>query len=365
MPEDPTRPREGQNWTLTWETFQERYRQDPRRLFETLYAAAIERDDLLEQNLRFEERITTLEGQLAEAVDERDEYRVAYAALAREHHAERRSSTPTENPRRSMKLPDPPMLTDGREPKFENWLSKMKGKLEGNADHYTTEALKMAYINSRTEGEASDHLKPRLRDDSPNKFQTAIEMLNYLEGIYRDPNQLQDAKTEFRRLRMHRTDDFHQFLTRFLHLAGESKLPETEYKYELNEKLLFDLQKLVIAEYNSQSTFDAFSKHCSRAAHTLKKINDAQARISRMHRTPTQEASKPAATRPSHTSMDRLPTTKRLTDSKTARCLREGRCFKCDEVGHLARFCSVTQTANILPEELKTIQNEDSGKELP
>ncbi|OJD10369.1 hypothetical protein ACJ73_09822 [Blastomyces percursus] len=202
-----------------------------------------------------------LEQQIAEAIDERNEYRNAYAALAREHHAMRQSPMPQDHRERSVKLPDPPLLTDGKDPKFEDWYSKMKGKLEGNADHYTTEALRMAYVESRTGGNA-----------------TAREMLDCLKTIYLDPNRVQNAKTEFRRLVMRRTDDFHQFLTRFLHLAGESELPVSEYKYELNEKLSFDLQKLVITEFHASSSFDTFSKHCSQVAHTLKKINDIQSR---------------------------------------------------------------------------------------
>lgn len=54
----------------------------------------------------------------------------------------------------------------------------MRGKLEGNANHYTTKALRIAYIESCTSGDAADHLKPHLQDESPNKFQTAREMLD-------------------------------------------------------------------------------------------------------------------------------------------------------------------------------------------
>lgn len=40
---------------------------------------------------------------------------------------------------------------------------------------------------------------------------------------------------------MYHTNDFHQFFMHFLYLASKSKLPETEYKYKLNKKLLFNL----------------------------------------------------------------------------------------------------------------------------
>ncbi|OJD23554.1 hypothetical protein ACJ73_05087, partial [Blastomyces percursus] len=184
---------------------------------------------------------------------------------------------------RSVKLPDPPLLTDGKETKFEDWYSKMKGKLENNADHYTTEALRMAYVESRTGGNAANHLKPRLRDESPNKFRTAKEMLDCLKIIYLDPNRVQTAKTEFRRL------------------------------------------KLVITDFHSQSSFDDFSRHCSQVAHTLKKINDTQTHTRKSN---TQDIPKD------------IPSTPRTNAPGAMNFRNEGRCYKCGEVGHIARFCT-------------------------
>ena len=37
------------------------------------------------------------------------------------------------------KIPDPPMLTDGKEPRFEDWLPLMTQKLTANADQFNTQ----------------------------------------------------------------------------------------------------------------------------------------------------------------------------------------------------------------------------------
>ncbi|OJD25419.1 hypothetical protein ACJ73_03209 [Blastomyces percursus] len=171
---------------MTLEEFRACVTKNPEDVYNRLQQAFIG-IEMSENILRSEaqdlqERISSLGGQLAKAIDERDEYRNEYAALAREYHAMRRSPIPLDRPQRSVKLPDPPLLTDGKDPKFEDWYSKMRGKLEGNADHYTTEALRMAYVESRTGGDAADHLKPRLRDGSPNKFQTAKRNAGLLES---------------------------------------------------------------------------------------------------------------------------------------------------------------------------------------
>ena len=57
------------------------------------------------------------------------------------------------------------MLIDGHATRFDIdvWESKMVKKLTANADHYSTEALCMAYINSHVDWEAYKHLAARSR----------------------------------------------------------------------------------------------------------------------------------------------------------------------------------------------------------
>ena len=57
------------------------------------------------------------------------------------------------------------MLIDGHTIRFniDMWESKMVKKLTANADHYPTKALRMAYVDSRVDGEAYKHLAARSR----------------------------------------------------------------------------------------------------------------------------------------------------------------------------------------------------------
>lgn len=87
-----------------------------------------------------------------------------------------------------------------------------------NADRYDTEFLKMAYVESRTEGNAAKHLEPRMRKDSPKPFLSSDEMLNTLEKIFDDPNRKLTALTQFRSLRQG-GKDFNSFWAEFQRLA--------------------------------------------------------------------------------------------------------------------------------------------------
>jgi hypothetical protein len=110
------------------------------------------------------------------------------------------------------------MLTDGKNPTFNGWLSKMKNKLKVNANHFADKEAKIAYIQLRTDGEASEHIQPRLKDDAADPYTTYAEVLSHLQSIYEDPNCVFNAKNEFKKLFMKSSQSFYKFYTRFLHL---------------------------------------------------------------------------------------------------------------------------------------------------
>jgi hypothetical protein len=55
-------------------------------------------------------------------------------------HTFAREDMPTsvQGTKQLIKLPDLPILIDGKDPKFEDWLSQIKDKLLVNEDYYPT-----------------------------------------------------------------------------------------------------------------------------------------------------------------------------------------------------------------------------------
>ena len=96
-------------------------------------------------------------------------------------------STISQREKRSMKLPDPPVFSDGKEPNIDHWLAKRRSKLLANEDHMPTEILRKAYVENRVNGDAMRHMEARLRKGAVKPFETAEEMLELLERIYWDP----------------------------------------------------------------------------------------------------------------------------------------------------------------------------------
>ncbi|PGG94909.1 hypothetical protein AJ79_10365 [Helicocarpus griseus UAMH5409] len=101
--------------------------------------------------------------------------------------------TPGTEGQKSEKIPDPLILTDGKELKFDDWYSKMKNKLRANQDCYSTEELQMAYIELCVGGEAADHLRPYLDEQAEEHVSTAQELFDVLKEIYEDLNKKKKA----------------------------------------------------------------------------------------------------------------------------------------------------------------------------
>ncbi|ODM16202.1 hypothetical protein SI65_08201 [Aspergillus cristatus] len=112
-------------------------------------------DEEFVQNLQNElqehrERLKDKEDQIDELMAERDEYKTAYAEVQLHSHGSTVESTKLSS--KSEKVPDPPLLTDGKEPKFKDWMIKMKGKFVANADHFDNDQMKQVYLVSCTGG---------------------------------------------------------------------------------------------------------------------------------------------------------------------------------------------------------------------
>ena len=102
-------------------------------------------------------------------------------------------------------------------------------------------------------------------------------MLKHLETIFQDANKEANAKREFRKLNMRATDKFQDFLTDFLHLAGEAQIPATMYKDELYQRVTWKLQEMTIKELmDSDINFDVYTAICTKLAGHLSVINESR-----------------------------------------------------------------------------------------
>jgi hypothetical protein len=130
------------------------------------------------------------------------------------------SAVPSESSRWSPKQPDPPLLSDGKDPTFTSWSILLRAKLRDNDDHFPSENSKLTYVYGRTTGAAQAYLEPRFEYGASNPFYTVDEVMAHLAAIYQNPLRRAIAQDQYYDLRQGRTEPFSEFLTKFQHLVG-------------------------------------------------------------------------------------------------------------------------------------------------
>jgi Zinc knuckle len=268
----------------------------------------------------------------------------------------------------SKKRPDPPVFTNGIDPTFESWKIQMQAKLRANADHYPTEEDKMEYLFSRTLSDAQRHLLPRFDEDSPIRFVSFREMLQYLASIYVNPNKVRDAQYEYRRLRMGTGQTFATFQTKFLHLAGEGQVPQSGYRLDLFDKLPVYLQRMLLPVLDDLETYEQLATRCLTLDTGLRRIEEMNPR---KHSVRTDERPLTFATTTPGTAKLVTSSPPLRTSATPDRTVRQDTplrpavtCYNCQKRGHYASSCPEPKRTdlNALEEE---ISDDEMLKEEP
>ncbi|KAF5855056.1 hypothetical protein ETB97_010193 [Aspergillus alliaceus] len=139
----------------------------------------------------------------------------------------------TNKPCKSTKIPDPPMLSDGKDPTFKDWTLAIHQKLDANTDHYSTAVLHKVYVTSCCKGNTRHHLVPCLCPESHNPYNNAQDMLVYLKNIFSDLNKGCNARQQYNNLKMVSGDKFYIFILNFYYLAVEAGIDPDYWKEDL------------------------------------------------------------------------------------------------------------------------------------
>ena len=124
----------------------------------------------------------------------------------------------------SLRLPNPPVFNDTDRSKFEDWKLRIQDKLLLNRDHYFTDAFQINYVISRLAEKASEHTIFKRRNSITSPYNTAKDVLNQLNDLYKTPLYLlQKANAYIYEELKQRKQSFSEFYTEFMRYAADDQ----------------------------------------------------------------------------------------------------------------------------------------------
>ena len=176
----------------------------------------------------------------------------------RENAPSPRMATETQGRKRKA-LEHPKRLSNGSDPSYEFWRRAMEHKIETDEADMPTPASQAAYIVSRCEGKAAEHLEPHLRAETYKEDPQGV--FEFLKTLFDNSLLQMRAEEQFRRLFMRKDDSFRDFFLKFSKLAAEAEIPHASYKRELSRKITDELRRASAREaMDTSTTFEKYHK---------------------------------------------------------------------------------------------------------
>jgi len=263
-----------------------------------------------------------------------------------------RSVTPgIEASKHTYRLPDPPILTDGKDPTFDSWNTMIRDKLRNNAYLFQDESARIAYVFNRTGGYANKQLLPRRRQDSANPFADSFEMIELLETVLGDTNRTHTARAKFNKL-VQGTRSVRKLYADFSVLIADLDNTDESNMYDFKAKLNPAIRKAIAGD--TSETLKQLADKCIRIDQDLQEDAPAPASARNGPFAKTGPSTRTGAfARPDLDAKTRNTTPNRPTASNPyglstgdrAELAKKGLCFICESPDHRSPVCPQRQVA--------------------
>ncbi|KGQ00660.1 hypothetical protein PAAG_12677, partial [Paracoccidioides lutzii Pb01] len=81
----------------------------------------------------------------------------------------------------------------------------------------------------------------------------------------------------YHKLIIHNENNYHEFIIRFLYLISEVKIVKRNYNIDFNDKLFFDLQRMIAVVNAIINIYAKFQKICAQAIFNSQTLSDTSA----------------------------------------------------------------------------------------
>ncbi len=247
-----------------------------------------------------------------------------------------------------VKLPNSPIFIETDDSIWETWNIKIADKLDVNANHYSTEKIRIAYVVSRLEGDADQQTYAKRRVDALSLYQSLSELLKHLKEIYEDQNLIRKCRREYVALRQ-LNKSFSSFYSEFTRIFSFLNYDDVTLMNDIQDKINNRLQNALsvcLIEFSSLDKLKTFLQDVNNKQRVNYQLRDEQRTVKSIAASEKRFVSSSTSASTSTTSYVRPATFSTLESERSRMSII---CFNCKVSNHLSKNCSHLKTSTSTP----------------
>ncbi len=240
---------------------------------------------------------------------------------------------------------------------WETWNIKIADKLDVNANHYSTEKIRIAYVIFRLEGDADQQIYAKCRVDAFSLYQSLSELLKHLKEIYEDQNLIRKCRREYVALKQ-LNKLFSFFYSEFTRIFSFLNYDDITLMNDIQDKINNRLQNALsvcLIEFSSLDKLKIFLQDVNNKQRVNYQLRDEQWTVKSIAASEKRFVSSSTSASASTTSYVRLATFFILEPERSRMSIT---CFNCKVSSHLSKNCSQLKASTSAPRAFTPRLNE-------
>ncbi len=264
-----------------------------------------------------------------------------------EARSQRESSTLFENENnhhKFIKLPNSFIFIETDDSIWETWNIKIADKLDINANHYSTEKIRIVYVIFRLEDDADQQIYAKHRVDAFSFYQSLSELLKHLKEIYEDQNLIQKCRRKYVALKQ-LNKSFSSFYSEFTRIFSFLNYDDITLMNDIQNKINNRLQNALsvcLIEFSSLDKLKIFLQDVNNKQRVNYQLRDEQRTVKSIAASKKRFVSSSISASVSTTSYVWLATFSILESEWSRMSII---CFNCKVSSHLSKNCSQLKTS--------------------
>ncbi len=227
---------------------------------------------------------------------------------------------------------------------WETWNIKIADKLDVNANHYSTEKIRIAYVIFRLEGNADQQIYAKHRVDAFSLYQSLSELLKHLKEIYEDQNLIWKCRRKYVALKQ-LNKSFSSFYSEFTRIFSFLNYDDITLMNDIQNKINNRLQNALsvcLIEFSSLDKLKIFLQDVNNKQRVNYQLHDEQRTVKSITASKKRFVSSSTSASVLTTSYVRLATFFTLESEWSRMSII---CFNCKVSSHLSKNCSQLKTS--------------------